>query len=80
MEKRGASFVEVFYLQEPPDPLPRPMHSVYLQRKGFKTEAGNIYVKDDVRVHYDGCSWWVYYFCAMFRIETIEQFEKLVII
>lgn len=78
-ERKGSTLVHITDLHAEPDPTPRPMNSAYLEKRGFKTEPGNIYVKDDVRVHYDGASWWVFYFCAMFRIETIEQFEKLIV-
>jgi hypothetical protein len=27
---------------------------------------------------YDGAFWWVYFWAAMFKVETIEEFEKLV--
>lgn len=62
-----------------PDPLLRPMNGAYLQRIGYG-KVGSIYSKGDVKIVYDGCNWWVYYFLAMFRIETIEDFEKLVLI
>lgn len=80
VEYRGSTPVIVEYLHKPADPLPHPMNSGYLRSKGFKTAPGNIYSLNDVRVHYDGVSWWVYYFMAHFRIETIEEFEKLVIL
>lgn len=62
-----------------PDPPPRPMNGYYLKGHGFSCENG-VYVKDDIRITYDGAQWWVYYWCAMFRIETIEDFEKLVVL
>jgi hypothetical protein len=77
VENKGSSII--YYYNEPPDPAPRPMNSGYLTKKGYKTEPGNVYTKSDIRIHYDGANWWVYYFCAMFRVDTIEQFEKLVI-
>lgn len=80
MEKRGNTSVLVQYLHLEPLPKPRPMNSAYLNKNGYKTEPGNVYVSGEVRVHYDGASWWVFYFCASFRIETIEEFEKLVIL
>lgn len=67
------------YLNEPAPPDPRPMNSAYLVKNGYKQQPGNCYEKGEVKVHYDGCSWWVYYWCAIFRIETIEEFEKLVV-
>lgn len=77
LEYRSTTPVLVEYLHEPPDPLPRPMNSAYLKREGYESD-GNAYWKGETAVLYDGCSWFVYFWAAMFRFETIEEFEKLV--
>jgi hypothetical protein len=77
LEYRGQTPVLVEYLQEAPDPLPRPMNSAYLKREGYEND-GNAYWKGEISVLYDGCWWWAYFWAAMFRFETIEEFEKLV--
>jgi hypothetical protein len=67
----------VEYLHEDPDPLPRPMNGAYLKREGYEKD-GSAYFKDEISLWYDGAFWWVFFWCAMFRVETIEEFEKLV--
>jgi len=67
----------VEYIHEDPDPLPRPMNGAYLKREGYEKD-GSAYFKGETSVLYDGASWWVYFWCARFRVETIEEFEKLV--
>jgi hypothetical protein len=77
LEYRGQTPVLVEYLHEAPDPLPRPMNSAYLKREGYEND-GNAYWKGETAVLYDGAYFWVYFWAAMFKVETIEEFEKLV--
>jgi hypothetical protein len=65
------------YLHEPPDPLPRPMNSAYLKREGYE-EDRNSYWKGEIALLYEGTHWIVYFEWGRFKIETIEEFEKLV--
>jgi hypothetical protein len=77
LEYRGSTPVLMEYLHEPPDPLPRPMNSAYLKREGYEND-GNAYWRDEIAVWYDGATWHLYLSEARFKVETIEEFEKLV--
>lgn len=76
-EPRGGALVEVHYLTESPDPNPRPLNGYYFKGAGYEVK-GSTYTKDDVTVKYDGVYWTCFYCCAEFRIETIEELEKLI--
>lgn len=67
----------VDYLHEDPDPLPRPMNSAYLKREGYQ-EDRNAYWKGEISVLYEGTHWLVYFGWVVHKVETIEEFEKLV--
>lgn len=74
----GGAKVMIEELQTAADPKPSPMNSGYLLANGFEPSGHNTYSRGDVSIKYDGCYWECFYFCAAFRIETIEQFEKLI--
>jgi len=66
-------FVE--YAEQAP---PRRLNSHYLQRMGFTSMPGNSYVKDSITIKYDGVYWWFYKDASGFKIETVEELEKLI--
>jgi hypothetical protein len=74
-ELKKHSLIE--HIHEPPDPLPRPMNGAYLKREGYEKD-GSAYWKGEIAIVYDGAAWYVYFWAAMFKVETIEEFEKLV--
>lgn len=59
------------------DPPRTPMNGYYLKAAGFAVK-GSTYTKGDVTIKYDGVYWTVFYWCAEFRIETVQEFEKLI--
>jgi len=67
--------IMVEYLNDPP---PRPLNSIYLKKMGFESGSGNTYYRDNISIKYDGVYWWCYYFAASFKIETVEELEKLI--
>lgn len=77
-QQAGGALILMEEIQTPAEPLPRPMNSDYLLKSGFKLAGHNTYVKGSVSIKYDGCYWECFYFCAAFRVETIEEFEKLI--
>jgi hypothetical protein len=72
-ERRGGAEVLVHYLNEPPDPKPRPLNGYYFRAAGYEVK-GSTYTRDGVVVKYDG----VYWTFGEQRIETIEELEKLI--
>jgi len=77
-EYRGSSPVLVEYLHAVPDPLPAtPINGITLKVADFKSGPGNTYTRHDISIRYDGVYWWCFYFCAEFKVETIEELEKL---
>lgn len=58
-------------------PPPRLLNGIYLNKMGFKNAPGNNYVKDGITIKYDGVYWWFYKNAAAFKIETVEELEKL---
>lgn len=78
LKQIGGAKVLIEEIQTDPEPLPCSMNSEYLFKVGFKSAGHNTYAKDLVTIRYDGCYWEVFFFCATFRIETIEEFEKLI--
>lgn len=56
---------------------PRLLNGIYLNKMGFQNAPGNSYVKDGITIKYDGVYWWYYKDAAGFKIETVEELEKL---
>jgi hypothetical protein len=72
-EKHGL----VCYLQESPEAPNEPITGVWLAMNGWEIEKGGYFSKDNASIRYDGLQWWCYYWCAEFRINTIEELQKL---
>jgi len=71
----GGTPMLVEYLQG--DAPPRLLNAFYLNKMGFQNAPGNSYVKDGITIKYDGVYWWYYKDAAGFKIETVEELEKL---